>query len=84
MTITRHIEGYAIISEDGMLADAARVMPESLKFQADARFFEEGLDGVPRFPPDAGARRLPGQAITKYFKIGEWVRQVAVNPFGKE
>jgi hypothetical protein len=34
--------------------------------------------------PTPGARRLAGQAITKYFKIGEWVRQVAVNPFGKE
>jgi dihydrofolate reductase len=41
-----HIEGYAIVSEDGMLADAARVMPESLKFEADQRFFEHGLDGV--------------------------------------
>lgn len=40
------IEGYAIVSEDGMLADADRVMPDSLKFEADARFFEAGLDGV--------------------------------------
>ncbi len=40
------IEAYAIISEDGMLADANRVMPDSLKFEADARFFETGLDGV--------------------------------------
>ena len=40
------IEGYAIISEDGMIADAAGVMPESLKFEADKRFFERGLDGV--------------------------------------
>ncbi len=40
------IEGYAIVSEDGMLADAHRVMPESLKFEADQRFFERGLDGV--------------------------------------
>jgi dihydrofolate reductase len=40
------IEGYAIISEDGMLADAACVMPDSLKFAADQRFFEQGLDGV--------------------------------------
>jgi dihydrofolate reductase len=38
------IEGYAIISEDGMLATADRVMPESLIFQADQRFFEAGLD----------------------------------------
>jgi len=40
------IEGYAIISEDGMLADAARIMPASLQFEADQRFFEEGLNGV--------------------------------------
>ena len=40
------IEGYAIISEDGMLANSARIMPDSLKFEADQRFFERGLDGV--------------------------------------
>lgn len=40
------IEGYAIISEDGMLANAAGVMPDSLKFEADQHFFERGLDGV--------------------------------------
>jgi dihydrofolate reductase len=40
------IEGYAIVSEDGMLANAGGVMPESLKFDADQRFFEDGLDGV--------------------------------------
>jgi hypothetical protein len=40
------IEGYAIVSEDGMLADAARIMPDSLKFDADQRFFERALDGV--------------------------------------
>src|SRR5215469_12723870 len=38
------IEGYAIISEDGMLADAHRVMPPALLFEADQRFFEQGLD----------------------------------------
>jgi hypothetical protein len=40
------IEGYAIVSEDGMLADAAGVMPDSLKFEADQKFFADGLDGV--------------------------------------
>jgi hypothetical protein len=40
------VEGYAIVFEDGMLADAAGVMPEALKFDADARFFEAGLDGA--------------------------------------
>lgn len=38
------IEGYAIVSEDGMLADAQGVMPAALKFEADHRFFEAGLD----------------------------------------
>jgi dihydrofolate reductase len=40
------IEGYAIISEDGMLATAERIMPDSLMFEADQRFFQQGLDGV--------------------------------------
>jgi hypothetical protein len=40
------VEGYAIVSQDGMLADAARVMPPSLMFAADQRFYERGLDQV--------------------------------------
>jgi dihydrofolate reductase len=40
------IEGYAIVSVDGMLANAAGIMPNELKFEADQRFFEHGLDGV--------------------------------------
>jgi len=42
----RRIEGYAIVSENGMLASAAGIMPDSLKFDADQDFFEHGLDGV--------------------------------------
>jgi dihydrofolate reductase len=42
----RRIEGYAIVSEDGMLADASGIMPDQLKFEADRNFFEHGLDGV--------------------------------------
>jgi len=38
------IEGYAIVSADGMLADAQGAMPDTLKFEADHRFFEAGLD----------------------------------------
>jgi len=40
------LEGYAIVSADGMLADAAGIMPDSLKFEADRRFFQDGLDRV--------------------------------------
>ena len=40
------IEGYAIVSKDGMLANANGVMPGALKFKADQAFFEQGMDGV--------------------------------------
>jgi dihydrofolate reductase len=40
------IEGYAIISADGMIADAAGLMPNSLKIEADQRFYEDALDRV--------------------------------------
>jgi hypothetical protein len=38
------IEGFAIVSHDGMLADSNGVMPDTLKFEADQTFFREGLD----------------------------------------
>ena len=38
------IEGYVIVSGDGMLANADRVMPEGLKFEGDKRFFTNALD----------------------------------------
>jgi hypothetical protein len=40
------IEGYAIASADGMIADATGCMPDSLKFEADQRFFLQALDRV--------------------------------------
>ncbi len=38
------IEGYVIVSADGMLANAAHVMPDELKFEGDKQFFAAGLD----------------------------------------
>ena len=38
------INGYVIVSADGMLADADRVMPDALKFKGDQEFFNAGLD----------------------------------------
>jgi len=45
MTVLR-IEGYVIVSADGMLANAANVMPNALKFEGDLRFFSSALDRV--------------------------------------
>ena len=38
------IEGYVIVSADGMLADARNVMPDELKFGGDKAFFTAALD----------------------------------------
>jgi hypothetical protein len=38
------IEGYVIVSADGMLADARNVMPDQLKFEGDKAFFTSALD----------------------------------------
>jgi hypothetical protein len=38
------IEGYVIVSCDGMIADASAVMPDELKIEADHRFLERELD----------------------------------------
>ena len=38
------IEGYVIVSADGMLANADRVMPNELKFEGDKKFFTAALD----------------------------------------
>ena len=38
------IEGYVIVSADGMLANAAHVMPDELRFEGDKQFFTAALD----------------------------------------
>jgi dihydrofolate reductase len=38
------IEGYVIVSADGMLADVHHVMPDSLRFEGDKQFFTAALD----------------------------------------
>jgi hypothetical protein len=38
------IEGYVIVSADGMLADARHVMPDELRFEGDKQFFTDALD----------------------------------------
>jgi dihydrofolate reductase len=40
----RRIEGYVIVSIDGMIADAKGEMPPSIRNDADQRFFQDSLD----------------------------------------
>jgi hypothetical protein len=40
------IEGFAIVSANGMIADCDCLMPNSLKLDADQQFFENALDNA--------------------------------------
>ena len=40
------IFGFAIVSDDGMLAGANGIMPDALKFEADQKYFADGMDRV--------------------------------------
>src|SRR5690348_11209779 len=40
------IEGYVIVSAEGMLANAERIMPDELKIEGDKEFFTAALDRV--------------------------------------
>jgi dihydrofolate reductase len=38
------IEGYAIVSDDGMIADGNGAMPDSIRNEADQRFLQAAMD----------------------------------------
>ena len=44
LSILPHIEGYAIVSADGMIATGRREMPPSIRNDADQHFFQDALD----------------------------------------
>jgi dihydrofolate reductase len=44
MTGPHRIEGYAIVSANGMIADSNGVMPDAIRNDADQRFLQAGLD----------------------------------------
>tara|TARA_R110002095_G_scaffold196622_3_gene175554 strand:+ start:374 stop:925 length:552 start_codon:yes stop_codon:yes gene_type:complete len=46
MTRPYSIDGYAIVSDDHRIADAAGNMPETLKNEADWRYFQAALDAA--------------------------------------
>jgi hypothetical protein len=43
MALPRRIEGYAIVSREGMICTGDRVFPAELKNDADQRFFHDGV-----------------------------------------
>jgi dihydrofolate reductase len=60
MSARYRIEGYAIVSSDGMIADESSTFPDALKSEADQRFCEHEFD---RFDVVVhGRRSYEGQA----------------------
>ncbi len=43
MSLPRRIEGYALVSREGMICTADGTFPPELKIEADQRFFHDGL-----------------------------------------
>jgi dihydrofolate reductase len=41
---THRVEGYAIVSADGMIANAAGAMPDAIRNNADQKFLQDALD----------------------------------------
>lgn len=46
MAALRRIEGYVIVSTDGMIADGRAQMPDSIRNAADQSFFQAALDSA--------------------------------------
>ena len=40
------LDGYAIVTSDGFIADCAGAMPDSLKYEADQAYFSAALDAA--------------------------------------
>ena len=87
------IVGFAIVSADGMLAAADGVMPPSLKFEADQKFFSDGLDRVDLIvhgrnsyedqPNSPKRRRLVAtRQVARTAPEPSWPNAIAWNPLG--
>jgi len=77
----RRIEGYVIVSADGMLADAKGVIPESIRNDADQRFFQDSLDRASaivhgRHSHEGG----PRAALRKRLVVTRQIAAVALDP----
>jgi dihydrofolate reductase len=79
--VAGRIEGYAIISEDGVLATAARIMPDSLKFEADEQFFRHGLDGVDVVVHGRHSQeQQPGSHLRRRLMLTRRIPAIAAHP----
>jgi hypothetical protein len=75
------IEGYVIVSADGMLADADHVMPKQLKFEGDKRFFTAALDRADLIVHGRGSYEdQPNSPKRKRIVLTRTIRAIAPDP----
>jgi hypothetical protein len=75
------IDGYAIVSEDGMVANSEGIMPESLKFKADREFFERALDRVEVVVHGAHSNeRQPHSPLRRRLVVTRRIAAIATDP----
>jgi dihydrofolate reductase len=72
MALPRRIEGYAIVSREGMICTADRIFPPELKIDADQRFFHNSVarsaavaNGRHSAEGGAGAAERPRLVLTR-------------------
>jgi hypothetical protein len=89
----QHIEGLAIVSADGMIADAQGIQTPPLKLEADQKFFHERLNQADALAhgrhsgeggPDAGRRRrlILTSRVASVAPAPQMERAVLWNPAG--
>jgi dihydrofolate reductase len=75
------VEAYVIASADGMIADANRVQPASLQFEADRRQFESGLDHAAAVVNDRhSAEGQPNSMNRRRLIVTRQVASLALDP----
>ena len=75
------IEGYVIVSADGMLANAAHVMPDELKFDGDKQFFTAALDRAALIVHGRhSAEDQPNSSLRKRIIVTRQVGAIAPDP----
>jgi dihydrofolate reductase len=79
------IEGYVIVSADGMLANAAHVMPDELKFEGDKQFFTAALDRAALIVHGRhSAEDQPNSSLRKRIIVTRQVGAMAPDPSNPE
>ena len=75
-----HIEGYAVISDDGMIADAGGVLPQALIREEDQRFYLGALEKVDVVVHGRHSAENPRSPTRRRLVVTKLVRALTADP----